>query len=348
MILLVTKVKIPRFLLSIGMLIAWVTYVIGQDLNPSTTLIPLSDIMVMQKNVNVRASESTSSEIVILLKQFDEVKVLRKGKKDLINNITDYWYKIAYEQGKTGYVFGAYTSLKLSGQKTIVVPFTECAMGDLFHLQFGEYNFGNGNNNLMGYELCITDPDSDFEDETANPIYIGKLFELVINELVNKVYCDPPMSYDLCIKNVPTIISIKLVEGRLPEIEAMMKTTWNEYKSGQLENKFQMTDSGLKYIIHDPGLTNTRPMKGDQIFVHYYGILDANAKMFDTSFKTGMPYQFPLGMGQVIKGWDEGIALLNKGSKATIFIPSSLGFGPKGITNVIPENADLIFYIELQ
>ena len=110
----------------------------------------------------------------------------------------------------------------------------------------------------------------------------------------------------------------------------------------------QTTTSGLRYIIHEAGEEGTKPAKGDQVSVHYYGMLDADAKMFDTSFKAGQPYQFPLGMGQVIPGWDEGIMLLNKGAKATLFIPASLGYGAAGSPPVIPENADLIFYVELE
>lgn len=201
------KLILVIFCLTLGWIIS-----AAQGPVTSASSIPLSDLMVIQKNVNVRASESTTSEILVLLKQFDEVNVLSRGKKDVINGITDYWYKISYERGKAGYVFGEYTSLKLSGQKIIAVSFTDCVMGDLFHLMFDDYDFGEGKNNLMGYELCITDPNSDFDDEIANPKYIGKKFELVINDLVSKTYCDPPDNYDICIKNVPTIVSIKMME----------------------------------------------------------------------------------------------------------------------------------------
>jgi FKBP-type peptidyl-prolyl cis-trans isomerase FkpA len=140
----------------------------------------------------------------------------------------------------------------------------------------------------------------------------------------------------------------QVVRDRLPEIEAFTKSNWDAYKKGELTSKMQSTASGLKYIMHEAGEEGTKPAKGDQVSVHYYGMLDADAKMFDTSFKGGQPYQFPLGMGQVIQGWDEGIALLNKGGKATLFIPAALGYGAAGSPPVIPENADLIFYVELE
>ena len=140
----------------------------------------------------------------------------------------------------------------------------------------------------------------------------------------------------------------QVVRDRLPEIEALTKANWDAYKKGDLASQMQTTASGLKYIIHEAGEEGTKPANGDQVSVHYYGMLDADAKMFDTSFRGGQAYQFPLGMGQVIQGWDEGIALLNKGAKATLFIPPSLGYGAAGSPPLIPENADLIFYVELE
>jgi FKBP-type peptidyl-prolyl cis-trans isomerase FkpA len=140
----------------------------------------------------------------------------------------------------------------------------------------------------------------------------------------------------------------QVVRDRLPEIEALTKANWDAYKKGDLAAEMKSTPTGLRYIIHDNGDEGTMPKKGDQVSVHYYGMLDADAKLFDTSFKSGQPYQFPLGMGQVIPGWDEGIQLLNKGAKATLYIPASLGYGAAGSPPVIPENADLIFYVELE
>jgi FKBP-type peptidyl-prolyl cis-trans isomerase FkpA len=139
----------------------------------------------------------------------------------------------------------------------------------------------------------------------------------------------------------------QVVRDRLPEIEALTKSNYDAYKKGEFASKMQTTPSGLKYIIHQEG-DGAKPAKGEQVSVHYYGMLDADAKMFDTSFKGGQPYQFPLGMGQVIPGWDEGLLLLNKGSKATLFVPASLAYGTAGSPPVIPENADLIFYVELE
>lgn len=139
----------------------------------------------------------------------------------------------------------------------------------------------------------------------------------------------------------------QVVRDRLPQVEASVQATYASYKKGELTAQMQTTSTGLRYIVHEQG-DGPKPVKGDQVSVHYYGILDSTGQMFDTSFKGGQPYQFPLGMGQVIQGWDEGLLLFNKGTKATLFIPTALGYGAAGSPPVIPENADLVFYVELE
>ena len=85
---------------------------------------------------------------------------------------------------------------------------------------------------------------------------------------------------------------------------------------------------------------------GKTVAVHYEGSLD-NGKVFDSSYPRKKPIEFRLGQGQVIEGWDEGIALLKVGDKARFVIPSHLGYGPSGAGGVIPPNANLIFDVEL-
>lgn len=142
--------------------------------------------------------------------------------------------------------------------------------------------------------------------------------------------------------------SRQVVRDRLPEVEALAKSNWDAYKKGELDSQMKTTASGLRYVVHENGQDGTAPKKGDQVSVHYYGMLDADAKMFDASFRAGQPLQFPIGMGQVIPGWDEGVMLLNKGAKATLFIPAELGYGATGAGQDIPANADLIFYVEIE
>jgi peptidylprolyl isomerase len=105
------------------------------------------------------------------------------------------------------------------------------------------------------------------------------------------------------------------------------------------------TASGLKYTELTTG-SGAAPAPGDIVSVHYTGTLE-NGTVFDASYGRGQPFSFPLGQGQVIQGWDEGIALMKKGGKAILTIPPNLGYGERGAGTVIPPNATLIFQVEL-
>lgn len=106
------------------------------------------------------------------------------------------------------------------------------------------------------------------------------------------------------------------------------------------------TVSGLLYKITKSNPEGKAPKAGDMVSVHYAGKL-TNGQEFDNSFKRGEPIEIPIGVGQVIKGWDEGIQLLKEGEAATLLIPSELGYGTRGAGGVIPPNAWLIFDVEL-
>lgn len=106
----------------------------------------------------------------------------------------------------------------------------------------------------------------------------------------------------------------------------------------------EKTVSGLRYVILKEG-KGPIPQAGEEVLVHYRGML-LDGTLFDTS-EGHAPFQFHLGYGRVIKGWDEGIALMKKGSKATLFIPSSLAYGELGAGRDIGPNAILKFDVEL-
>lgn len=108
---------------------------------------------------------------------------------------------------------------------------------------------------------------------------------------------------------------------------------------------FQKTESGLRYQIIQKG-SGKQAEKGKKVSVHYQGALD-NGMVFDSSYKRKEPIDFTLGIGQVIEGWDEGIALLQVGDKARFVIPSYLGYGSRGAGGVIPPDATLVFDVEL-
>jgi len=106
----------------------------------------------------------------------------------------------------------------------------------------------------------------------------------------------------------------------------------------------QKTNSGLYYVITQPG-NGPKAEAGKMVAVNYTGTT-LDGKEFDSSKKQGRPIEFPLGQSAVIRGWDEGIALLNKGSKATLLIPSTMAYGPQDSPD-IPANSVLRFDVEL-
>lgn len=113
----------------------------------------------------------------------------------------------------------------------------------------------------------------------------------------------------------------------------------------RLDGEMQRLDSGLAYIDEQVG-DGGSPQAGQRVSVHYTGWLTDGTK-FDSSRDAGRPFQFPLGAGAVIRGWDEGVATMQVGGKRRLIIPSDLGYGARGFPPVIPAGATLIFDVEL-
>lgn len=105
------------------------------------------------------------------------------------------------------------------------------------------------------------------------------------------------------------------------------------------------TPSGLKYVDIKEG-TGATPQSGQTVEVHYTGTLE-NGTKFDSSRDRNTPFKFKLGIGQVIKGWDEGISTMKVGGQRRLIIPPELGYGARGAGGVIPPNATLIFLVDL-
>ena len=119
--------------------------------------------------------------------------------------------------------------------------------------------------------------------------------------------------------------------------------------SAQTAGSTMTTASGLKIEDTKVG-TGATPQPGQTCVMHYTGWLyenGAKGQKFDSSLDRGQPFEFPIGRGRVIKGWDEGVASMKVGGKRTLIIPPELGYGARGAGSVIPPNATLMFDVEL-
>jgi peptidyl-prolyl cis-trans isomerase A (cyclophilin A) len=145
-------------------------------------------------------------------------------------------------------------------------------------------------------------------------------------------------------KNWNAIEAFRTFEGsrekRMEEQKKIAEAALEKLAAG-----FLKTESGLRYQIIQKG-TGKQAEKGKKVAVHYQGALE-NGQVFDSSYKRKQPIDFTLGVGQVIEGWDEGVALLQVGDKARFVIPSYLGYGSRGAGGVIPPDATLVFDVEL-
>jgi peptidylprolyl isomerase len=120
-------------------------------------------------------------------------------------------------------------------------------------------------------------------------------------------------------------------------------------QAGKKESKMVKTESGLSYEDLVVG-TGPAPTPGQTCVMHYTGWLwenGAKGAKFDSSVDRGQPFEFPIGRGRVIKGWDEGVATMKVGGKRTLLIPPQLGYGDRGAGGVIPPGATLLFDVEL-
>jgi FKBP-type peptidyl-prolyl cis-trans isomerase len=140
------------------------------------------------------------------------------------------------------------------------------------------------------------------------------------------------------------IESFRIFEGARAKREAESKKE-AEAELDKLSAGFKKTASGLRYQMITTG-NGKQAEKGKGVSVHYKGQLPSG-EVFDSSYQRKQPIDFTLGIGQVIKGWDEGIQLLKVGDKARFVIPSDLAYGSQGAGGVIPPNAVLIFDVEL-
>ena len=132
-------------------------------------------------------------------------------------------------------------------------------------------------------------------------------------------------------------------------LTGMVSMASDDSASAQSAAKPVTTSSGLQTIDTKVG-TGASPRSGQTVTVHYTGWLYENGvkgKKFDSSVDRNEPFEFPVGAGRVIRGWDEGVASMKVGGKRTLIVPPQIGYGARGAGGAIPPNATLIFDVEL-
>jgi peptidylprolyl isomerase len=137
------------------------------------------------------------------------------------------------------------------------------------------------------------------------------------------------------------LFSLCLLSNNILEVDAQTQRRRTPRRSSASVT----TPSGLTYLITRKG-TGRQPKKGETVVIHYTGML-TNGVKFDSSRDRNQPFAFKLGVGQVIKGWDEGVAKLRVGDQAILVIPSKLGYGAEGAGDDIPPDSKLIFVVEV-
>src|SRR6202035_12714 len=134
-------------------------------------------------------------------------------------------------------------------------------------------------------------------------------------------------------------IGFSLAEDKKEETK---ETKDKDKATDSKDEKVVKTDSGLEYVDRKVG-DGDEAKSGKRVTVHYTGTLKSNGKKFDSSVDRNEPFTFKLGVGEVIKGWDEGVAGMKVGGKRKLIIPSKLGYGSRGAGKDIPPDADLVF-----
>ena len=245
-----------------------------------------------------------------------------------------------------------------SGMGNPGYKFPDETMPELKHDTLGILSMANSGPNTNGSQFFITHKETPWLD--GKHTVFGKIAEgfNIVDSIANvKVGAGNKPEKDVVIETIEIIRIGKeakdydAVSAFLKPVEEMEAKKANEKEAfkqrmDSIQDSLIETESGLKYIITQENPSGTQPQSGQKVSVHYDGRL-IDGTQFDSSYKRGRPLQFPVGVGQVIPGWDEGIMLLKTGEKATLVIPSELAYGARGAGGVIPPNATLVFDVEL-
>jgi peptidylprolyl isomerase len=217
---------------------------------------------------------------------------------------------------------------------------------DLKHTGPGILSMANSGANTNGSQFFITHIDTTWLDNKH--AVFGKVIEGL--EVVNNIKQGDKLEKLEIIRQGEEAQAwdATLVFDEFVKTQADLATEQKrleEEKLGSVTSGFEKTASGLFYKITEAN-NGKKPAVGDMVAVHYRGSL-LDGTVFDESFSRNSPIDFPLGIGRVIGGWDEGVALLGKGDSATFVIPPDLGYGNAGAGGVIPPNSWLKFDVKL-